>query len=146
MERQGKRTWILIGVVATAGVMAAVGAYAYFTNAGSGTGTATVGTSSGILLSGNAVGLLYPGGPDRPVTVTITNPGAGAQYVGTISGTVADNGACDGDWFEVDSVDYDDTLAPGASDTVTTAVRMLESGTNQDACKNLTMTITWSST
>ncbi|MCS7007914.1 MAG: hypothetical protein RMM28_11685, partial [Thermoleophilia bacterium] len=61
-------------------------------------------------------------------------------------GPVAYKGACDGDCFVFDRVPYAHTLAPAASDTVTTAVRMLDSGTNQDACKNLTMTITWSST
>lgn len=146
MKRRSKRAWTLVTIAAIAGVMAAVGAYAYFTNAGTGTGSATVGTSSGVTLSGNAVGLLYPGGVDRPVTVTITNPGSGAQYVGTVSGAVADNGGCDGDWFEVDSVAYDATLGPGASDTVSTVVRMLDNGGNQDACKNLTLTINWSST
>lgn len=145
MKRQSRRAWVVLVIVAIAGVMAAVGAYAYFTNAGTGTGSATVGTSSGVTLSGNAVGLLYPGGVDRPVTVTITNPGSGGQYIGTVSGTVADSGGCDGDWFEVDSVAYDGTLAPGASDTANTVVRMLDAPTNQDACKNLTMTINWSS-
>jgi hypothetical protein len=146
MLRQGTRAWALLAVAAIAGVTAAVGAYAYFTNSGSGSGTATVGTSSGITLSGSPAQLLYPGGADRSVTVTITNPGSGAQYVGTVSGTVADNGGCDGDWFEVDPVLVGATLAPGASTTRSTVVRMLDSGTNQDACKNASMTITWSST
>lgn len=143
-QSQQKRAWIL-GIIAIVGALAAVGAYAYFTSAGSGTGTATVGTSSGVILSGGPSGLLYPGGPDRAVTVTVTNPGSGAQYVGTVSGTVVDNGGCDGDWFEVDSVLVGATLAPGASTTRSTVVRMLDSGTSQDACKNASMTIDWSS-
>jgi hypothetical protein len=147
MKRQSKRAWVLVAIAAIAGVMAAVGAYAYFTNTGTGTGTAEVGTSSGITLSGDAAGLLYPGGPARTATVTITNPGAGAQFVDTISGVVEDDGGCLGSWFEVDSITYQATLAPSASDTEDTLIRMLDPATptNQDVCKGKTMNITWSS-
>src|SRR5437899_1598272 len=41
--------------------IAAIGGYAYFTANGSGSGTATVGTSSNIVLHGSTVGTLYPG-------------------------------------------------------------------------------------
>jgi hypothetical protein len=126
-------------------IAAAVGAYAYFTANGSGTGSAAVGTSSGILLSGDTVGSLYPGGAEVPATVSITNPGSGTQHVGTISGAVADQAGCLGSWFVVDDVVYNADLAAGASDSADTNVRMLDSGINQDACKGLTMTINWSS-
>jgi hypothetical protein len=139
-----KKRVAVLAVLAVAAI-GAVGGYAYFTNSGSGTGTASVGTSSDIQLGSDLVGTLYPGGADVPVTVNIHNPGSGAEHVGTISGTVADNGSCLGSWFQVDSVDYDATLASGGSDTADTSVRMLDSGTNQDACKSLTMTIDWSS-
>jgi hypothetical protein len=133
-------------LVATLAVLAMAGAaFAYFTATGSGTGTATVGSASNIVLSSPTVGNLYPAGADVPVTVTINNPGSGAQYVATVSGTVADNGTCDGDWFVVDSITYNNTLAPGASDTAGTNVRMLDSGTDQNACQGLSMTINWSS-
>jgi hypothetical protein len=125
--------------------IAAFGAYAYFTANGTGSGSASVGNSSTIQLSGSPAAALYPGGTDAPVTVTITNPGSGAQHVDAVSGTVADNGSCLGSWFQVDSVSYGKTLAGGASDTATTAVRMLDSGTNQNVCKNKTMAIDWSS-
>ncbi len=125
--------------------LAAFGAYAYFTQAGSGSGTATVGTSSAIQLSSPLVGTLYPGGADVPVTVTIQNPGTGSQYVDTVSGSVQDNGLCLGSWFQVDSITYQTTLAAGASDTSGTSVRMLDPGTNQDVCKGKTMVITWAS-
>jgi len=139
-----KRTAIaLVALVVAIGTT--VGALAYFTNNGSGTGTATVGTSSAISLGSDPVGALYPGGADVPVTVNITNPGSGAQYVAQISGTVADNGGCLGSWFQVDSVNYDTDLGAGASDAVGTNVRMLDSGTNQDVCKGKTMTINWAS-
>jgi hypothetical protein len=129
-----------LAVIAFAGA-----AFAYFTNVGSGDGSATVGTSEEIELSGDVVDLLYPGGADASVTVTIHNPGEGTQYVGTVSGVVEDNGDCDGAWFEVDSFDYNAELAPDATDTQDTDVRMLNADESQDACKDLVMAITWSS-
>jgi hypothetical protein len=135
-------------VLAVAALAIGVGttAFAYFTSAGAGTGTATVGAPSAIQLSSPSVGDLYPGGADVPVTVTIHNQGGGAQHVGTVSGTVANGtGGCLGTWFAVDSVVYDDTLAPGASDTVSTNMRMADSGTDQTVCQGQTMTINWSS-
>jgi hypothetical protein len=127
-------------------IAAAVGAYAYFTASGTGTGTASVGMADTIALSSPLVGDLYPDGADVPVTVTIDNAaGSGSQFVDTVSGSVADNGACLGAWFEVDDITYQDTIAAGASDTAGTFVRMLDSGTNQNACQGLTMTINWTS-
>lgn len=139
-----KKGVAFLGVLIVAAV-AAFSGYAYFTANGTGTGSATVGTSATVQLSGSPAATLYPGGADAPVTVTITNPGSGSQYVGTVSGTVEDNTTCLGSWFQVDSVSYGKSLAAGASDTASTAVRMLDSGTNQNACKNKTMTIDWSS-
>jgi len=121
-------------------------AFAYFTNSGSGDGTASVGESSEIALSSPLVGDLYPDGADVPVTVTISNAaGSGAQYVDTVSGVVEDSGTCLGTWFEVDDIVYQDTLAAGASDTAGSNVRMIDSASNQDACQGLTLDITWSS-
>jgi hypothetical protein len=140
-------------LAATVALVAAVAAYAYFTGGtGSGTGNAGVGTSTNnIVLSSGAVTGLLPGGPDVPVAVTVHNPaGNGSQYVGTISGTVANGGvggACLGSWFVVDPITYNAALADGATDSaslsLTTAVRMLDPGINQDVCKNVTMTINW---
>ena len=144
MARHGKKKAIVLAVAVLA-IALGTGAYAYFTSTGSGTGSATVGSSSGIQLSSPSVGTLYPGGADVPVTVTIHNPGSGAQFVNQVSGTVADNAGCLGSWFQVDTVTYANTLAAGASDTASTNVRMLDSGTNQDVCQGKSMTINWSS-
>ena len=134
-------------VLAVAAVAAALGttAFAFFTANGSGTGSASVGSASAITLSGDPTGTFYPGGADLPVTVSISNTGSGGQYVGTISGSVATNAGCLGTWFQVDSVNYNNTIAAGGSDTASTNVRMLDSGTNQDACQGKSMTVNWSS-
>jgi hypothetical protein len=134
-----------VAVLATGAAMALTAgiAYAYFTASGSGTGAATVGSASAIQLSSDSVSDLYPGAADTAVTVHVTNAGSSAQYVDTISGTVADSGSCLGSWFEVDSINYASTLAAGASDDTSTVIRMLESGTNQDACQGASLTINW---
>ena len=137
-----------IAIVAAVAVVAlsGVAAFAYFVSSGSGTGTASVGTDSNIQLSSTLVGNLYPGGADVPVNVSVHNPGSGNEYVSDISGTVADNGACLGTWFQVDIIHFDFDVTHG--DTVTagpTNVRMLDSGTDQNICRGKTMTINWSS-
>jgi hypothetical protein len=60
--------------------ISAVGAFAYFTTTGSGTGTAAVGTDTPITLSGTTVGSLYPG-TSVPASFTATNPSTGHEYV-----------------------------------------------------------------
>jgi hypothetical protein len=136
---------VIVVAVAALAIGLGTSAFAYFTSTGSGTGSASVGTSSTVQLSGSPVGTLYPGGNQVPVDVTITNPGGGSQYVGHVSGSVATNGGCDGTWFQVDGFDLNQTLASGASATVQTNVRMLNVPSSQDACKNASMTINWTS-
>ena len=148
MNPKMKKGVVLLAALAIV-AMAAIGAYAYFSSTGTGAGSATVGSSSGIELSSPVVGNLYPGGVDVPVTVTLHNTGAGDEFVDTISGVVEDQAGCDGAWFTVDDVVYGDFLTRdttvGDTDTAATNVRMNESGTNQDACQGLTLDITWSS-
>jgi hypothetical protein len=143
MKVRSKRTWVLIGVVAALAALASVGAYAYFTAAGSGTGQVSVGTSSAIVITSDINGDLYPAGPDVEVDVHINNQGSGNQFVNDVSGTVADNGLCLGSWFVVDTIDYNTNVLAGATNDTSTNVRMLDSGTNQDACQGDTLTINW---
>jgi hypothetical protein len=143
MKVFGKRTWVLFGVIAAVAALASVGAYAYFTAAGSGSGQVDVGSASGITIASDLNGDLYPAGPDVLVDVHVTNPGAGNQYVNDISGAVATQGGCLGSWFVVDPIDYNTNVLAGATNDTSTNVRMLDSGTNQDACQGLTLTINW---
>jgi hypothetical protein len=74
-----------MGVVAVIAAMASVGAYAYWTTDGSGTGTATVGTDAdNLVLHGSTTGSLYPDGPGVPVTFTVDNPSNFDQSVSKI--------------------------------------------------------------
>ena len=63
--------------------VAAIGAWAYFTANGSGSGSATVGTSSNLTLHGSTTGTLYPG-TTVSISFTVDNPGSGTERLGTI--------------------------------------------------------------
>jgi hypothetical protein len=144
-----RRRLAIVLAAAAIAIAVPVGAYAYFSTTGSGSGTASVGSATGIELSSAAddvVGTLYPGGSDAAVTVHVRNLSSGAQFVGDVSGTVADNGGCLGSWFVVDPVTVGKDLAKGAETTAGTKIRMLDSATNQNACQGKTMAITWKST
>jgi|SRR5450759_2851616 len=138
-----KKRVVLAAIVAVALAIGSGVAYAYFTSAGTGQGNAAVGSSAGIALSSANVSGLYPGGADVPLVVSINNPGNGNEYVNQISGTVADNGACLGTWFQVDSINYAKEVTHGATDTANTNVRMLDAATSQDACQGKTLVINW---
>jgi hypothetical protein len=140
-----KKKRVLVGL--TIAMLAVAGAaFAYFTSSGEGTGKATVGSSSTIALSSDAITGLFPGGAAVPVTVHVHNPGGGAEFVNTISGTVADNGECKGSWFTVSPITYkEDVGAEASGPDAKTTVTMTDTGGNQDACQGLGMTINWSS-
>jgi hypothetical protein len=125
-------------VVVTAGVIGAVAlagiAYAYFSTTGSGTGTASVGTSSALTLHGSTSGSMYPG-TSTTVSFTADNPSSGHQQVGTIhlASIVACNTAFSGgscpSGHEVTTCESVET---GSSDTGTANFWMPDVASNQD--------------
>ena len=66
-----KRVLVPMGLVAV--LVVAGAAIAYFTTTGSGTGSATVGSSSAVTLHGTAATTLYPG-TTSVVNFTVDNP------------------------------------------------------------------------
>ena len=147
--RSKKRVAAFASLVAMAAVVAAI---AYFTGTGSGTGQAQVGTSTpwGVTF-GASTGTMYPGSGSSTVNYTVTNNASGNQHLNTTTASVATDGSgnvtssgtpvsgCLATWFSAsNSPPAAVTLAPAASTTGTAAVTMAESGTNQDACKNVT--------
>jgi hypothetical protein len=101
---------------------AAIGAWAYFTANGSGSGTASVGTSTNLTLHGSTVGTLYPG-TNVPISFTVDNPGGGSERLGTIylAGVKACTGA---------SSSWDPSLNSGAGGCS-------NSGTEQTTCESV---------
>jgi len=142
-------------LMAVAGVcvLAVAGAaIAYFTSTGSGTGTASVGTSSPVTLHATVAGNLYPGSSSS-VSFTVDNPSSGSQRVGTItlasisvdaghSGCSAATSGGNPD-FSMPAVAVNKTFASGNGQTVTQTgtLTMNDTGVNQDACQGATLTL-----
>lgn len=137
----------VIGVGTALAMLGGAGAaYAWYSSTGSGTGSATVASSSPIELSSPPVSGLAPGGADVVVPVTIHNPGGGAELVNSVSGSFVTQGECDGSWFQVDTYAYGVVVPGGATQTpINVHVRMINAGTYQDACQGKTLTINWTS-
>jgi hypothetical protein len=136
-----------VAALAVAGV-----AFAYFTSSGSGTGAATVGSSSSLTLHATVSGTLYPGA-SSPVSFTVDNPSGGSERVGTISlssitadashsscSTVITGGNPD---FTMSPVTVNHTFASGNGQSVTPGgtLTMNETGVSQDACQGATLTL-----
>jgi hypothetical protein len=143
-----KRVTALGSLVAIAAV---VGAVAYFTGSGSGTGQAKVGTATpwGVTF-GTTSGLMYPGSGTSTVPYTVTNNGSGDQRLSTTTASVVSDGSgnvkasgtavvgCLAGWFTATNTPPSaTTLAPNETATGSVAVTMSESDTNQDACKSV---------
>jgi len=116
-----KRRIVVLASLLVAAI-SAVGGWAYFTANGSGSGTATVGTSSNIVLHGSTVGTLYPGS-NVALSFTADNPGGGTERLGTIylAGVKACTGA---------SSSWDPSLNSGAGGCS-------NSGTEQTGCESV---------
>jgi hypothetical protein len=147
MPKFPRKVFVAGGLVATLALGGI--AFAYFTNSGGGTGSASVGTSSDITLDGTTSDAIYPDGPAVDVTIEVTNPGSGRQYVDTVhlDGVDADSGhsACDTSAFSMDDVLVDANLAAGASTTVHGSLLMADTGVSQDNCQGADLTLNLSS-
>ena len=158
---------ITVGVLALAGA-----AFAYFTTSGSGTGTASVGTSSALTIHGSTSGSLYPG-TSTSVSFTADNPSSGKQQIGTIHlasvvacNTAFSGGACpsgheittcesvetgssDGNTanFWMPDVVSNQDLASGNGQTVTASgtLTMNDLASSQDLCKSANLLLNFTS-
>lgn len=135
--------------VATAGT-----AYAYWTTTGSGEGSA----SSRDVVEGEAITLeqfgtltgFYPGATPQNIKVVATNPAPYSQKVGEVNVTAGAVASCAADnWTITPVADDFGILAAGdssdaAGQTVAT-ITLRESGSNQDACKDVSPVLTFTS-
>jgi hypothetical protein len=137
MRRFTKRRSRLVTLSVVAVLVIAGTAVAYFMSTGSGTASATVGTSSALVIHGTIPSTLYPG-TSSAVTYTVDNPSSGHQQVGTIhlasinacpSGDTWNGTACSNAGIEIASCESVET---GASDTTTANFWMPDVVSNQD--------------
>lgn len=79
-----RRTLLTIGGT-IGGMIIAAAAVAYFSAGGSGTGTATVGTSTNFTITSSTTGgNLYPGGSANTVKFSVQNTGGGNQRLASV--------------------------------------------------------------
>jgi hypothetical protein len=152
-----KRAWVLVGIVAVAAT-AAVSGYAYWTSTGEGSGSATVGTDTPWQVDTVPAtgGPLTPGGPSQTVGYTVTNNSTGHQNLANVAISVANAdgsswdgpGTCSAADFEVNGAAagtaYDDTtlaqnFAPSAAFSTSIDIQMIDTGVNQNDCRNATV-------
>jgi len=147
MKRFSKKTWVVIGIV-LAIAMSAIGAFAYWTTTGAGTGSASVASSNGtVTLHGSAGTPLYPGGSSS-VSFTADNAGASNLFVGTIhlASVSADAGhaSCNTADFTMADVTSNTMVPAGQSGFALTGSGSLlyaNTAVDQSACKGATLTL-----
>jgi hypothetical protein len=144
-----RRAKTLVGTMAIMAV-AAVAAFAYFTTTGTGTGSATTGTSSAVTLHGTAPDTLYPG-TSSIVNFTVDNPSSGHQLVNVIHldsvSTDPAHSTCDVSKYTMPDVSANQDV-PSGSATVIAATGTLtfnNAAVSQDACKGAPLTLHLSS-
>lgn len=144
-----KRVLVVIAVLALGVTGAAI---AYWTQAGSGTGTGTVGSTGTVTLQGPVTAGIYPGG-SAAVTLTASNSASApvnVQVVSLVSVAVdAGHSSCATADFTMPTVTENTSLAGNAvAQALTTngVLTMANTAINQDACKGATLTLTLSST
>ncbi len=141
MRMFSRKALVAGGLVATLGLGGI--AFAYFTQSGSGTGSASVGSSAAITLSASAPTAVTPAGVTSDVAIVVTNPGSGSQHVNSVSLTSVDASDvnCVTSAFSMPSVTVNQTLAAGAFTTVHGTLSMADNGLNQDACQGASLTL-----
>ncbi len=148
-----RRIFLLVGVVAVLAI--AVGAYAYWTQGGTGSGTATAGTTSAITVNQTStVSGLYPGGSAATLSGNFDNPNASAVTISSITAVVSSisGGAGDAAKPACTTADFSiggsvgTTAVPSGSGTGSwtgLTIQLLNTAANQDNCKGATANISY---
>lgn len=154
MSSQKKKRTLGLGGLAI--LLIAVGAIAYWTAGGDGTGSAEAGTTEDVVVNQTTVlTAMYPGDSAQTISGTFTNDNDGPIYVGTVTASIssvtkatgAPAGTCDATDFTLGSA----AMTVGAEVSVGTAVgawtgatlQFNNKATNQDACKGATVTLAY---
>ncbi len=168
MSSRRRKLFVGFGTLAALAVGAI--AVAYFTGAdGSGTGNATVGSSSAwtvsvdpssATFSPSGYSAIYPGSGTETIPFTVTNAGKGAQNLKTLSYSIKNDGGspalaettsgsvitgCQASWFTAaahSGTTPPGDLAAGGTYSGNVDVTMTDSASNQDPCQGKTPGVT----
>lgn len=145
MARMTKKKYAIVAGVSAVALTGGV-AFAYWTSTGSGTGSATTGTSTAWDVQVDDVDLdnLTPGGPTNTIGFSVQNDNSGVQNLANTVASVVDTSdpGCGPADFDVSAttITYGD-VAPGATVNGTFTVQMVNTASNQDACKGVTVNL-----
>lgn len=155
MKRFNRRTVVVLAVAAVA-LMAAIGGYAYWTQGGSGTGSATAGNTVAITVNQTSVsaGTLYPGGPAEALSGDFDNPNAHAVNISSVTAAVSSISGAGTDAAKPACTTADFAIGGTSGATVVPSgtgvgswsglnISLLDNGLNQDNCKGATANITY---
>jgi hypothetical protein len=153
MHPDRKRRWLIAAVLLVTLSIAAVAGYAYWTAGGSGSGTAATGTTSPLTVKQTTtVSALYPGGPAQALSGNFDNPNEFGVHVSQVSGSISAVSpvGCAASNFQLSGspVTVDATVPSGNNEGswAGMSIRLLDTGANQDVCKNATVTIAYTAT
>ncbi len=145
-----KRKTLATVVVSVALLGIAGGAFAYWTNTGSGTGAASTGTTSSVIVNQTStVTGLAPGLAAQALSGNFDNPNSGPVYVTAVTAAVSGTdkvgcGATDYTIAGTASVAAQVVSGTGVGSWSGLTIQFNNKvGTNQDACKNAAVTITY---
>jgi len=150
--KKRKRRRFLILALLVVGVIAATSAYAFWTSGGSGSGNAATGTTANVTVNqtGAAITGLYPGGAAKPLAGNFDNPNTGPVTISSVTGNVTgtSSASCGAANFAItgSSVIGGGGVVPagtGVGSWNGLSIQMLETGVDQDACKNVTVNIAY---
>jgi hypothetical protein len=149
--KKRKQRRMLILALLVVGVIAATGAYAYWTLGGSGSGTAQTGTANDVTVNQTStVSGLYPNGPAQGLSGNFDNPNANAVVVSNVSAVVTgtSNAGCTSADFAIagaSTIGNGGVVASGNGQGSWSGLtlQLIDTGVNQDACKNVTVNIAY---
>jgi hypothetical protein len=154
MRRITTRRIVIIGATAGAVLLTGGVAFAFWSSTGTSAGAAEVAaTASELTVTqvGSPTGLV-PGGTPQAITAKVDNPSASAILLTDVAVTVTDvveaagaSGTCAvGNFAIVDNAAYDGELIAAAGttgDVDVATIQLIESGSNQDACKGASVVL-----
>jgi hypothetical protein len=152
MRKLTRKAVVAGGLVATLALGGI--AYAYFTSVGSGTGSASVGTSTDVAITQtNTLDAMYPDSAAQDIDLNVDNSGGGNEYVGTVTITIDPTSlpaGCEDSWFSITNADVSDNVTPGAVHAYAGAdtgasIQLVDSGTDQDACQGADLVLDFAS-
>jgi hypothetical protein len=152
---EGRKRFGIIAATVAAVLVGGGVAVAFWTTTGTGTGSAGVGTTANVTITQDgSISGLFPGGPEQDIDFTITNPNPGPVRISTVTITVlsvtkdpgAPAGTCDATDFTVTSPSAINADIPVGATSYTgavtgAAIEMINKPVNQDACKNATVSL-----